>query len=134
MGWFCQRFGFGEIDHAYSLAAQYGVTPAQLFDLRRQGWGWGQIKNGLKDGSLLLLLSGTPSDELAGQTTKPGQSNKPENGPPGQSNKPENGPPGQSNKPENGPPGQSNKPDNGPPGQQKELKNDKHDKPKKGNK
>jgi hypothetical protein len=44
MGWFCQGFGFGEIDLAYSLAHQANVPVASVFDLRKSGLGWGQIK------------------------------------------------------------------------------------------
>lgn len=50
MGWFCQRFGFGEIDLAYELSLQAGVSPAQIFDLRRSGLGWGEIKKMVRDG------------------------------------------------------------------------------------
>jgi hypothetical protein len=44
MGWFCQGFGFGEIDLAYSLAHEANVPVSQVFDLRKSGSGWGQIK------------------------------------------------------------------------------------------
>jgi len=44
MGWFCQRFGFGEIDLAYSLSKATGIPVAEIFDLRRSGMGWGNIK------------------------------------------------------------------------------------------
>jgi hypothetical protein len=44
MGWFCQGFGFGEIDLAYSLAHEANMPVAQVFDLRKSGLGWGQIK------------------------------------------------------------------------------------------
>jgi hypothetical protein len=44
MGWFCQGFGFGEIDLAYSLAHEANVPVAHVFDLRKSGLGWGQIK------------------------------------------------------------------------------------------
>ncbi len=45
MGWFCQGFGFGEIDLAYSLSQQnpdYSVE--EIFALRSSGMGWGAIK------------------------------------------------------------------------------------------
>ena len=32
------------------ITEAYGVTPEQLFELRRTGLGWGQIKNMLKQG------------------------------------------------------------------------------------
>jgi hypothetical protein len=44
MGWFCQGYGFGEIDQAYDLAKLNGKPPADLFALKTQGMGWGQIK------------------------------------------------------------------------------------------
>jgi hypothetical protein len=49
MGWFCQGFGFGEIDLAYSLSQQPGVaaTPAEIFAMKSSGMGWGQIKQEL---------------------------------------------------------------------------------------
>ena len=47
MGWFCQHYGFGEIDLAYSMSQQTGVPVTQIFDLRQSGLGWGQIKQQL---------------------------------------------------------------------------------------
>jgi hypothetical protein len=47
MGWFCQRFGFGEIDLAYGLSRQTGVPVADIFDMRKSGLGWGEIKKQL---------------------------------------------------------------------------------------
>ncbi len=47
VGWFCQGFGFGEIDLAYSLAREANVPVASVFDLRKSGLGWGQIKHQL---------------------------------------------------------------------------------------
>lgn len=44
MGWFCQGFGFGEIDLAYGLSQQSGTPVADIFAMRRAGLGWGQIK------------------------------------------------------------------------------------------
>lgn len=44
MGWFCQGFGFGEIDLAYGMSRQYGIPVEQIFDLRKSGLGWGEIK------------------------------------------------------------------------------------------
>lgn len=87
MGWFCQGFGFGEIDHAYSLSLQTGVPVEEIFAMRTSGLGWGEIKK-LLGGS----LNGPPSD-------KPGNGNngKP-NDPPGK-NKPKEPPgKGQGNK------------------------------------
>lgn len=56
MGWFCQRFGFGEIDLAYELSRAAGVDVELIFDLRRSGLGWGEIKKMVKDG----LVTPTP--------------------------------------------------------------------------
>lgn len=47
VGWFCQGFGFGEIDLAYSLARSANVPVSTVFDLRKSGLGWGEIKKQL---------------------------------------------------------------------------------------
>jgi hypothetical protein len=47
MGWFCQGFGFGEIDLAYSLSAQTGTPVDQIFAMKASGLGWGEIKKQL---------------------------------------------------------------------------------------
>jgi len=47
VGWFCQGFGFGEIDLAYSLARNANVPVSTVFDLRISGLGWGEIKKQL---------------------------------------------------------------------------------------
>ncbi len=44
MGWFCRGFGFGEIEHAYSLSLQTGKPVAEIFAMRTSGMGWGQIE------------------------------------------------------------------------------------------
>lgn len=44
MGWFCQGFGFGEIQLAYELAAASDdYAPEDLFLMRQQRLGWGEI-------------------------------------------------------------------------------------------
>jgi hypothetical protein len=48
MGWFCQGFGFGEIDHAYSLSEETGIPVEDIFDMRTSGMGWGEIKKTLQ--------------------------------------------------------------------------------------
>ena len=58
MGWFCQRFGFGEIELAYQLSEQSGMAVEDIFALRRSGLGWGQIKNDLRN------VTVTPSPEV----------------------------------------------------------------------
>jgi hypothetical protein len=47
MGWFCQGFGFGEIDLAYSLSIQTGTPVDQIFAMKQSGLGWGEIKKQL---------------------------------------------------------------------------------------
>jgi hypothetical protein len=47
MGWFCKGFGFGEIKNAYLWASKSGKTVAELFTLRQQGMGWGEIVQSL---------------------------------------------------------------------------------------
>ena len=43
IAWFCDGFGFGEIDLAYSLSQQAGAPVADIFAMRRAGLGWGDI-------------------------------------------------------------------------------------------
>lgn len=47
MYWFCQHFGFGEIDLAYSLSRQTGVPVEKIFAMKSSGMGWGNIKKSL---------------------------------------------------------------------------------------
>ena len=101
MGWFCQHFGFGEIELAYSLAEEYaafGITPAQLFEMRRSGWGWGEIKNWLK--TLELPATEAPTDPSTTPEPK-GNGQGPKNEPPGKSKPPKNNPPGKPTTPTN---------------------------------
>lgn len=44
MGWFCQHYGFGEIDLAYTLSRDSGQPVATIFALRASGVGWGNVK------------------------------------------------------------------------------------------
>lgn len=48
MSWFCQGYGFGEIDLAYELAAQSGKPVTEVFAMRASGMGWGNIKKALE--------------------------------------------------------------------------------------
>ncbi len=50
MGWFCQHYGFGEIDLAYSLSQQYKKPVGDIFAMRASGLGWGEIKKALQKG------------------------------------------------------------------------------------
>lgn len=44
MGWFCEGYGFGEINLAYQLSQRpNSPTVAELFAMRQQGLGWGEI-------------------------------------------------------------------------------------------
>jgi hypothetical protein len=64
MGWKCSGFGFGEVEHAYSLSTT--KTISEIFDLRDQGYGWGQIKKMQLDGELDEDgLIGTNLDKIA---------------------------------------------------------------------
>ena len=47
MFWFCQHYGFGEIDLAYSLSRASGKTVEEVFAIRASGMGWGEIKKQL---------------------------------------------------------------------------------------
>jgi hypothetical protein len=49
MGWFCQHYGFGEIDLAYSLSREHNIPVTEVFALRASGMGWGQIKKALEE-------------------------------------------------------------------------------------
>jgi hypothetical protein len=64
MGWFCQHFGFGEIDLAYGLSRQYAMSVEQIFALRRSGYGWGQIKKMLASGEVTPTPVITPTTTL----------------------------------------------------------------------
>jgi len=64
MGWFCQHFGFGEIDLAYGLSRQYSISVEQIFALRRSGLGWGQIKQMLAAGLVTPTPVITPTETL----------------------------------------------------------------------
>jgi hypothetical protein len=44
MVWFCQGFGFGENDQAYSLSLETGIPVEEIFAMRDSGMGWGEIK------------------------------------------------------------------------------------------
>jgi hypothetical protein len=107
MGWFCSGYGFGEIDQAYSLAAQTDTPVEEIFALRQSGLGWGQIKQQLG------VLPGPPDDPDPGPPDNPGPSDEP--GPPGKPDKPDKPvDPGKPNDP--GPPGHPGPPPGVPPG------------------
>ncbi|HRF49566.1 MAG TPA: FecR domain-containing protein [Anaerolineales bacterium] len=86
MGWFCQGYGFGEIELAYGLAAESDLTVVEVFALRQSGLGWGQIMQQLG----ALPGGGKPTDIPGGKPTNvPG--GPPDNAPGG----PPKTPPGQ---------------------------------------
>jgi hypothetical protein len=43
MHWFCQGYGFGEIDLAYTISKFAKVPVEEVFALRASGMGWGEI-------------------------------------------------------------------------------------------
>lgn len=47
MEWFCQGFGFGEIELAYSLSQEKGIPVGEIFQMKIDGKGWGEIKQEL---------------------------------------------------------------------------------------
>lgn len=57
IGWFCAGFGFGEVDLAYGLSRDSGTAVAEIFEMRRQGLGWGEIMQ------LLGVRPGPPPPE-----------------------------------------------------------------------
>lgn len=49
MYWFCEgRYGFGEIDLAYSLSRESGRPVEEIFAMRASGMGWGEIKKAVQ--------------------------------------------------------------------------------------
>jgi hypothetical protein len=65
IGWFCEGFGFGEIDLAYGLSQDTGTAVADIFDMRRQGLGWGEIMQ------VLGAIPGPPNNPPPGPPTNP---------------------------------------------------------------
>jgi ferric-dicitrate binding protein FerR (iron transport regulator) len=74
MGWFCEGFGFGEIDLAYGLSQDTGTAVADIFAMRRQGLGWGEIMQalGLLPAPPLTPPAGPPATPPAPSVTPPG--------------------------------------------------------------
>jgi len=89
IGWFCDGFGFGDIDLAYGLAQDSGAAVATIFAMRRQGLSWGEIMQALG------LLPG-PTPTPVNPTTTP-----PATAPPAASSTP---PPTPTEEPDDGPP------------------------------
>lgn len=73
MTWFCQGFGFGEIDLAYEISRAVPIPVEQVFAMKTGGAGWGEIKQQL----------------LPEKNPDKGPEPKQDNPPPGQGNGPE---------------------------------------------
>lgn len=81
MGWFCMGFGFGEIDLAYGLSVQTGVPVEEIFQMKMDGMGWGNIKKELNSLPGNGNSSGNPnrgnSNKDKPDKAKPPKPNKP---------------------------------------------------------
>jgi len=73
MGWFCQGFGFGEIDQAYALSLETGIPVEEIFEMRNSGMGWGEIKAAIEP-TKTPKPSNTPKPS---KTPKPTKTPKP---------------------------------------------------------
>jgi len=71
MSWFCQGYGFGEIDLAYELAGQSGKPVAEVFSMRASGMGWGNIKQALEPQSTAQPPHGKPTPKPKPTKKKP---------------------------------------------------------------
>lgn len=99
MNWFCQGYGFGEIELAYLLSEEVGLTVEEVFALRAEGMGWGNIRKEL--GAAPGLGNDKPGrGHDRDKDTPPGLEKKDDRTPPGLEKK-NNGhrvPPGQAKK------------------------------------
>jgi hypothetical protein len=43
MDWFCNGYGFGEIEHALQAAEQTGLTPEEILAMKDELGGWGEV-------------------------------------------------------------------------------------------
>lgn len=71
MGWFCQGFGFGEIDLVYNLSAELEVDVAEIFAMRADGQGWGEIEQ-------FFDLQPVNENKPPTKTPKPANENQPD--------------------------------------------------------
>lgn len=76
MGWFCQGFGFGEIDQAYSLRSSDMPVEA-IFALRQSGQSWGEINQNLSSNP--ANKSQPANENKPVKTPKPANENQPVN-------------------------------------------------------
>lgn len=68
MGWFCQNYGFGEIDMAYEMSQQTGISVEELFAMKAGGSGWGNIRK--------AVITRTPKPTREPKATKEPKSTK----------------------------------------------------------
>ena len=75
-GYWCDGFGIGEIKKALTWAELTGVDAQTLFDMKKQGMGWGQIAKqlGIHPGKHQVKDHGKPDK---GKPDKPGKPGKP---------------------------------------------------------
>lgn len=71
MSWFCQGYGFGEIDLAYELARSSGKPVTEIFAMRASGMGWGNVKKGVEP-----VVTDSPKPTKAPKPTKQPNPNK----------------------------------------------------------
>jgi hypothetical protein len=50
-GWYCQGWGFGDIQQAYQISLESGAPVTEVFAMRSSGMGWGQIRKELLSGT-----------------------------------------------------------------------------------
>ncbi len=80
MSWFCNnQLGFGEIEAGYNLSLETGVPVEQIFQMRSEGLGWGQIKQQLleKDHGKPTIAPAQATEEPNGKPTKKPKPSKP---------------------------------------------------------
>jgi hypothetical protein len=68
MGWFCQGYGFGEIDQVYTLRSE-SITAEAIFTLRASGLSMGAIKDN--------IAAQAAAKNQPVKTAKPANENKP---------------------------------------------------------
>ena len=64
MSWFCKGFGFGEIDLAYGLSVESGRPVSEIFRMRSNGMGWGNIKKAVSAQVPTSPVSPTPKNNV----------------------------------------------------------------------
>ncbi len=70
MTWFCKGFGFGEIDLAYGLSLESGIPASEIFRMRSDGMGWGNIKKAVSAQTATSPVVPTPKNNVK-PTQKP---------------------------------------------------------------